>query len=392
MGNQLCRTCPTHFTSIFTSNAPFGFQIQSSLSDPQKSPFPIGELASLRNKDKTMTLALEYLHDDQQFASVWQSDNIHPETRRWMRKLIQIQTINAVFNGFYRLSDGTKVRLDIDRMNWAAENSKLYEGYDDEYSPTQQERSYKQRAEIYVVDGDCLDTVRCFKKNRSNCNPVVLNMANAFTPGGGWRDGCGAQEENLHRRTNLFQCLEDSYNQLRDKRSWSYPIPEFGGIYSPNVSVFRGSEIDGYPFFPNGPEYISFIACAAYSYPDTKMNVYGELELYGEDTIVRTKTKIETILKIALDNNHDTVILSAFGCGAFRNPPKHIAKLFQEVIDSKYSHAFKYIIFAIIEDHNSARSHNPEGNIVPFSRVFNVPVYTIPQLESLISAHLTSAL
>ena len=74
-------------------------------------------------------------------------------------------------------------------MNWAAENSKLYEGYDDEYSPAQQERSYKQKAEIYVVDGDCLDTVLCFKKNRSNCNPVVLNMANAFTPGGGWRDG-----------------------------------------------------------------------------------------------------------------------------------------------------------------------------------------------------------
>ena len=43
------------------------------------------------------------------------------------------------------------------------------------------------------------------------------------------------------------------------------------------------------------------------------MNASGELELYGEDTIFRTKKKIETILKIALDNNHDTVILSAFG-------------------------------------------------------------------------------
>ena len=102
MGSQLCRTCPIHLASIFTSNAPFGFQIQSSLSDPQKSPFPIDELASLKNKDKTMTLALEYLHDDQQFASVWQSDSIHPETRRWMRKFIQIQTINAVLNGFDR--------------------------------------------------------------------------------------------------------------------------------------------------------------------------------------------------------------------------------------------------------------------------------------------------
>jgi hypothetical protein len=38
--------------------------------------------------------------------------------------------------------------------------------------------------------------------------------------------GCGAQEENLHRRTNLFQCLEDSYHHLEGTRNWHYPIPE----------------------------------------------------------------------------------------------------------------------------------------------------------------------
>ena len=43
--------------------------------------------------------------------------------------------------------------------------------------------------------------------------------------------GCGSQEENLHRRSNLFQCLEDSYNQFRDSRTWSYPIPEVNIVY-----------------------------------------------------------------------------------------------------------------------------------------------------------------
>jgi hypothetical protein len=47
-------------------------------------------------------------------------------------------------------------------------------------------------------------------------------------------EGCGAQEENLHRRTNLFQCLEDSYNELEGKRDWSYPIPEVNFLISIN--------------------------------------------------------------------------------------------------------------------------------------------------------------
>lgn len=29
---------------------------------------------------------------------------------------------------------------------------------------------------------------------------------------------------------------------------------------------------------------------------------------------------------------HDSVVLSAFGCGVFGNPPKHIAQLFAEVL------------------------------------------------------------
>ena len=38
--------------------------------------------------------------------------------------------------------------------------------------------------------------------------------------------GAGAQEENLHRRTNMFQCLEDPYNHIKGQRNWSYPISD----------------------------------------------------------------------------------------------------------------------------------------------------------------------
>jgi uncharacterized protein (TIGR02452 family) len=88
---------------------------------------------------------------------------------------------------------------------------------------------------------------------------------------------------------------------------------QFGGIYSPDVSVFRGSESNGYPFFLNGPDYVSFIACAAYANPPIWRNKDGAMELSSSQFITNTKRKMRTILNIALENEHDVVILSAFG-------------------------------------------------------------------------------
>lgn len=88
---------------------------------------------------------------------------------------------------------------------------------------------------------------------------------------------------------------------------------KFGGIYSPEVSVFRGAESDGYPYFPTSPEYMSFIACAAYSHPATETDNDGELKLSGKHLIENTRNKIQAIFNIARDNQHDILILSAFG-------------------------------------------------------------------------------
>ncbi len=91
-------------------------------------------------------------------------------------------------SSFYRLPNGIKIELDKNKMTLAAENTKQYDN-DYAYHTNRQQRSYEQPAEILVVDGDCLDAVLCFKEKYSNCNPVVLNMANANSPGGGWRNG-----------------------------------------------------------------------------------------------------------------------------------------------------------------------------------------------------------
>ena len=73
-------------------------------------------------------------------------------------------------------------------MILAAQNSRLYENAHP-YNAVRQKRMFVQPANILVVNGDCLDTVQSLKNKIPELNPVVLNMANAFTPGGGWRDG-----------------------------------------------------------------------------------------------------------------------------------------------------------------------------------------------------------
>ena len=46
------------------------------------------------------------------------------------------------------------------------------------------------------------------------------------------------QEENMHRRSNLYQFLEDP-DGVDKSRAWQYPMEPCSVLYSPNVVVFR---------------------------------------------------------------------------------------------------------------------------------------------------------
>jgi uncharacterized protein (TIGR02452 family) len=73
-------------------------------------------------------------------------------------------------------------------MAYAAQNTRQY-GNDYEYDADLQRSMYKQSSQIVVIDGDCLDAVMFFKDKYPQSNPVVLNMASARNPGGGWKNG-----------------------------------------------------------------------------------------------------------------------------------------------------------------------------------------------------------
>lgn len=56
--------------------------------------------------------------------------------------------------------------------------------------------------------------------------------------------------------------------------------------------------------------------------------------------------KAEVILYIAVSEGENVIILGAFGCGAFRNPPEVVAQGYKEVIQD-YLYDFRTIEFAV---------------------------------------------
>ena len=230
---------------------------------------------------------------------------------------------------------------------------------------------------LSVVNNDCLVVGK--QMQDEGLNPAVLNMASAYRPGGGVLNGARAQEECIFRRSNLFMSLYLFDRQMYDlviepnmdgmyELSFiqqGYPMDEnFGGIYSADVTVFK----DGKYEWLHNPYQTAFISIAA-------MNVNRALR-QGENILVDgrlsdcavaiTKNKIRTIYRIGILHGHDSLVLGAWGCGAFGNPPEQMAQLFIDVLnEDEFRGGFKDIRFAIIEDHNSkGRNYQTFKNVI----------------------------
>ena len=181
--------------------------------------------------------------------------------------------------------------------------------------------------------------------------------------GGGYLSGAGAQEENLFRRTNYVQHLADPDKEFDPKRKWFYRLPEFSCVYSTNVFIIRASEAEGYAFLHN-PVSMSFLALSAYCSPPLTKDKKRLIPQVAE----KTKQKLRCMLAAGLYHGHDSLVLSALGCGAFRNPPCHMAELFKDVLEEdEFVNKYRHISFAILDDHNAKRG----GNYQPFLEVFS---------------------
>lgn len=281
--------------------------------------------------------------------------SIMKKTKEELAK-IYLDTLETIQIGGYENNDGNWVELTN-----PLKGSRFYQT-----TPAIKDEIKKfAETKIYVEN---IDTFQKAKKMGPAC--VVLNMASFIRPGGGVERGSRAQEEDLCRRSNLLQSLyafspeKCSLLNYNTPGRLKYPIPMYGGIYSPNVTVFRNALSYSYM---NIPFTCSVISVAALRNPEIDSKT-GELTEQGSTVM---KGKIRAILRIAILNKHSKLVLGALGCGAYHNPPRHVARLFKEVLEEKeFKNSFSEICFAILEDGNSLKNQ-AGGNIKPFKEVFD---------------------
>ena len=183
----------------------------------------------------------------------------------------------------------------------------------------------------------------------------VLNFASATNPGGGVVHGSSAQEEAICRCSNLYPCLntKEMWNGFYGPhRKADNPLYNDDCIFTPGVKVFKSDS--------NFPEQlpeadwwdVDVITCAApnlRSIPSNRMNPNAgsrKADITYEGLRALHTARIQRIFEVAMANGAEVLVLGAFGCGAFCNPPELVAEVFAKCTE-KYKECFDVIEYAV---------------------------------------------
>ncbi|CAE7365705.1 unnamed protein product [Symbiodinium sp. CCMP2456] len=174
-----------------------------------------------------------------------------------------------------------------------------------------------------IVALDTLEAVRQLAQE-GFLDPGVLVFASDTNPGGS-RKGAniGTQEEALCRLSTLRLAQE----QLE------YPIPVLGVAYVPQVQGLLPSGVVGF-----GAICSALRQCLADETPTAKEAKFLE-------------AKVASVLGTAVAFGHRSLVLGAWGCGAFGNPPAAVSGAFAAQLQVEaFRGAFDRVIFAIPDD------------------------------------------
>lgn len=339
------------------------------------------EAKMFQNDPSDPSISIEKLAERNHLPKEWlrEYDEAHQrkdwEKVRLLRQIIATQTARIAQQGSYRIgnSTGMDVQIKSSLVKFSREQTEEYKNTDQ--AMVQAIRSERATCRETQTFAEEMDTIECaLQCAHGNLNPAVLLMTAGRLPlGHAWKSGYGAQEQNIFRRTTYHLAFHAKDRGIEPSRE----LGEFGVLYTPQVQVFRGSEAQGYPLlrrtFP-----ISFVAASAYKLRDKVTRLH-------KDHAEGTKKKLRTLCFAALAHGHDSLVLSAFGCGTYKNPPGHMAELMREVLNEDLiRNRFRMVRFAIID---------PQGeNLAAFQKVFNTNRNTKPMMEAIAnSPHLTSS-
>jgi uncharacterized protein (TIGR02452 family) len=255
------------------------------------------------------------------------------------------ETVGILQAGYYDSPSGQRVDI-AESVEFARSNTRLYKPnslWDDPPPGAVQ-------SVIEVVEESTLSAARRLEAD----NPCCLNFASARNPGGGFLSGSRAQEESLTRASALYSCLTSQwemyeYNRVRPTCLYSDYM-----IYSPRVPVIRDEDGN----LLEAPYLTSIITAAAVNLKCLERD---------EEPLIESTMRQRTakVLRLAHLHGHSTLVLGAWGCGAFHNDPELIATIFADELrpGGPFHNVFAHVVFAIL-------AHPKDGeNLTVFRRI-----------------------
>lgn len=194
---------------------------------------------------------------------------------------------------------------------------------------------------------------------------AVLNMANAYIPGGGYVEGMPAQEENMFRRTDCHFSVDATSLNLGGERY----LPAFSALLSAEQGrVYL--DVDRPRVCLRGPEdrnrqdlgYVWLTEAEIFPFYELRasaMDLRSGIPFDPAEARHRIVAQLETLMAA----NIRYAVLSAFGCGAFLNPANTVATIYREEITRRKTH-FELIAFAIFNP-----GYGPD-NFTTFRQIF----------------------
>lgn len=230
-----------------------------------------------------------------------------------------------------------------------------------------EKKQFETKAKIIVSKKRSFQAAFDMKSTNKADNICILNFASAKNPGGGVETGSSAQEEALCRCSTLYPCINTNYlfqNFYLPHRKLQGTLYNDDCIYTPNIIMLKSDSAI--------PERLSkeiwykydVITCAA-----PNLRIPNQITLFSNQYISDDeiydihRQKAKKILNIAINHNVDKIILGAFGCGAFQNPPEIVAKAYNDVIQ-EYLYSFKEIHFAVYCPPNDNTNYIVFKNII----------------------------
>lgn len=257
-----------------------------------------------------------------------------------------------------------KQRIEVfeDTISWIQEDKYLSSAVDDAKKKTEvfyedeypeDVKAKKVKTVVKVTENRSFQAAMNLHRDEPDSKIAVMNFANAFKAGGGVEHGASAQEECLCRTSTLYpviyrKSLRDSF-YAHHKKLNTYKASD-SLIYSEGIVICK-TDTD-VPERMDKEDWISVdvITIAAPDLRSSSNKYFGivgngggmsDAELFG----YHVKRAIH-MLSVAKYKGADTLVLGAFGCGAFQNNPEVVAKAYRVALD-QFEGVFKRIEFAV---------------------------------------------